>query len=139
MPRQHKSADFGVRFRLALNDSNLKRSTNIELGKVFKVSSTTAHNWRNGLKWPDMEHAVTISECLAVSVEWLLTGRGPMRVAREISREAQQLVTSFERLNPKRRAEILGYAAWIVGLAGDPAASDRLRKIAEELSPGVNP
>lgn len=68
---------FGRNFRRALAPTEYAKYTNDALGTVFAVSGATISNWRNGIKLPDIDHAVDIALKFNVCVEWLLTGRGP--------------------------------------------------------------
>lgn len=44
------------------------------------VSQAAARKWLEGESIPEMQRIIAISRDAAVSVEWLLTGRGPKRV-----------------------------------------------------------
>jgi len=52
------------------------------VGERFSVSQKGARKWLEGEGFPDMEKCLEIAEEFNVTVEWLLTGRGPKRVAR---------------------------------------------------------
>lgn len=51
------------------------------IAKLMQVSSESARKWLAGESLPSMAHAVQLAFHLDVYVEWLLTGRGPKRIA----------------------------------------------------------
>lgn len=71
--------DFARRFRDACKAKQLK-TTQKGLAQFFGVSEITARNWWHGEKLPGMANARKVAEKLDVNTEWLLSGRGPMRV-----------------------------------------------------------
>ena len=70
--------DFSSRFRVACQQANAPQTMEA-LGRWLGVSTSMAWNYHTGEKLPSMEKAIGISVRLGVCVEWLLTGRGPMR------------------------------------------------------------
>jgi transcriptional regulator with XRE-family HTH domain len=73
-------ADFSRRLGVALdhaavdhNPADRKRW----LAKRFDISERQAGNWLNGVQLPTSEGMIEIAVALGVSVEWLVTGRGP--------------------------------------------------------------
>lgn len=130
---------FSERFQRALEESDVRDKPQKEQGKEFGVSGTTIHYWLNAKKIPDMAHASLVAKRLGVNLEWLLTGRGAMRIREGISSEGVRLLAAFEGLPQKERGEILAYAAFVVDRMGDRPTSKELTALAEESSPGVTP
>lgn len=51
-----------------------------ELAKVFKVSQKGARKWLEAESFPRWEHIIRITEWAGVTVEWLMSGRGPKTI-----------------------------------------------------------
>lgn len=51
-----------------------------ELAKVFKVSQKGARKWLEAESFPRWEHVIRITEWAGVTVEWLMSGRGPKTI-----------------------------------------------------------
>ena len=73
---------FGNRFSTLIAQSKYKTLNNGEIGKKFDVSGTMVHHYKHGNKLPSMETAILIANKLNCCVEYLLTGRGPIRIQR---------------------------------------------------------
>jgi DNA-binding XRE family transcriptional regulator len=130
---------FSERFVRALGESDLREMTQKEQGKAFGVSGTTVHFWSAAKKMPDMPHAGVVAKTLGINIEWLLTGRGPMRLRDDISSQGIKLLSAFEGLPDKERGEVLAYVAFVVDRLGDKPGGKELSNLAEEASPGVTP
>jgi DNA-binding XRE family transcriptional regulator len=78
--------EFSKRFRRLIADKGWINLTRKELGKKLGTSSTCATFYMNGNRLPSIDQARTIGKLFDVCVEWLLTGKGPMR-PNEVSHE----------------------------------------------------
>lgn len=90
---------FGQNFKRALAASEYAHYTNKALGAVFVVSTATISYWRNGVKLPDIDHAVEIARKLDVCVEWLLTGRGPRAPKADYDSRLRDIVALWPKLS----------------------------------------
>lgn len=140
MQADREKKQFSERLIRALRDSDLRDKAQKEQGKALgAVSGTTVHYWLTGQKMPDIAHAVLISKRLAVNFEWLMTGRGPMRLKEGISPQGLRLLAVFEGLPDKEKGEVLAYAAFVIDRMGDKPVSKELTSLAEDINPGVTP
>ena len=82
------------------------------LGTMMGVSYKGAGKWLDGGGMPDMGHASGLATVLGVSFEWLMTGRGVLKVARPtantrwLSSDAARLVVLFETLPGHVRPQV---------------------------------
>lgn len=70
---------FSERFLKILDEENLGSVPDAVLAKRFHASNTAVWYWKNGRKMPSITTAIRLAIDLNVCVEYLLTGRGPMR------------------------------------------------------------
>lgn len=69
---------FSRRMHEICNDMKLPiHGRQSDLAKVFSVSQKGARKWLEAESFPRWEHIVRITEWAGVTVEWLMTGRGP--------------------------------------------------------------
>lgn len=131
---------FSERFNRALRESDLAGKTQKEQGKALgDVSGTTIHYWITGTKMPDVPHGTIIAIRLNINFEWLMTGRGAMRIKEGISTQGIRLLSVFEGLPDKEKGEVLAYAAFVTDRLGDKPTSKELAALAEDVNPGVTP
>lgn len=72
--------DFSLRFQRAAKEHwNTDKPNQKEMGKLLGVSQATVSDWWNGAKMPGLEKLIEICLILDVCLEWLGTGRGPMK------------------------------------------------------------
>lgn len=132
-----KYPEFAERFNRLLSQCRDKPKTQKELGAWFGVSQPTVSEWKNGIKLPAMETAMVIAVRLGCCVEYLLTGRGPIKPgmsADQISErqaivlDAMRIVDAATagRLNLLTEADVRSLYAMAIGMALDGAASREL-------------
>jgi transcriptional regulator with XRE-family HTH domain len=61
------------------NHWNTDKPKQTDMAKAFGVSQATVSEWMNGIKMPGLEKLIEICFVLNVCLEWLGTGRGPMK------------------------------------------------------------
>lgn len=71
--------DFSHRFRRLMNEKGWASDRREDVGKRLGVSGPAVTYWWNGDRLPTMNQAIIIATEMGCCVEWLLTGRGPMR------------------------------------------------------------
>lgn len=100
MAKFNKDIEFSNRFRKLVADKGWSELNRIDLGKKIGTSSTCATFYMNGDRLPAIDQARIISKLFDVCVEWLLTGKGPMRPGEEI---ADPLYKELMSLTPEQR------------------------------------
>lgn len=80
MPRDSSRADtgFALRMKVAHRHSKHRDLNQTELAKLFNVSASAMSTWFSGQRVP-YENITELGRQFEVSVDWLLTGRDPMR------------------------------------------------------------
>lgn len=75
---------FGARFKEAINgrfpEWDDKGKGQVYAAKKLSIQQSTVSDYINGKKMPAMDTACELSVALNVSLEWLMTGRGPKQV-----------------------------------------------------------
>lgn len=70
--------EMGRRILMAFREARLG-DTQSEIARALKVSPMTVSYWIRGMKMPPIHTGVLLAKQCKVCVEWLYTGRGPMR------------------------------------------------------------
>lgn len=68
---------FSQRFVSLLEDRGLIDLPDRELAQRLGKTNTTIWNWRNAEKIPSYETCVELAVFFGVTVDWIMTGRGP--------------------------------------------------------------
>lgn len=78
--KDEQKIEFSKRFQRLINEKGWADQSREELGKRFgNVTAPAVTYWWNANRMPTMSQAIEIAIKLDCCVEWLLTGRGPMR------------------------------------------------------------
>lgn len=77
-----------------------------DLGRLVGVGYKGASKWLAGYGMPDMAHASQLAMALGVSFEWLMTGRGPKKVAPLMAAEARGAYTVAPLIHDNLRESI---------------------------------
>ena len=96
-----KYSAYAARFKWAWNESEAPK-TQMELAKWLDYSQPMINYWLNGEKLPSMDTAIKISEKFGVRVEWLITGKGSIRID-EIKQLSSPLLDKFNQLCPEQQ------------------------------------
>ena len=96
-----KYSAYAARFKWAWNESEAPK-TQMELAKWLDYSQPMINYWLNGEKLPSMDTAIKISEKFGVRVEWLITGKGSIRID-EIKQPSSPLLDKFNQLCPEQQ------------------------------------
>src|SRR5256885_1116423 len=122
--KQSTYKQFSERLNIACDfHGTTKRGRSAEVGGLVGVGYKGASKWLAGDGMPDMGHASDLAVQLEVSFEWLMTGRGPMRLgpallagdekgkykehgATALSKDAQALVDKYDRLDHKQKSHV---------------------------------
>lgn len=75
----------------------------VEMAKVLGIAQPSVFQWKAGRNYPSHDMLVKIAKLTNVSVEWLYSGRGPMRPQDLISPEKANLIDRVEGLSPEKR------------------------------------
>ena len=79
MKDQKRYDEFSQRFRQAIVERGWEKKRREDVGKIMGVTGPAVTYWWNGNRLPTIDQAIVIGMQLNCCVEWLLTGRGPMR------------------------------------------------------------
>lgn len=72
--------EFSLRFQAAAKAHwNCNKPNQKMMSREFEVSQATISDWWNANKMPGLEQLILIAIKLDVCLEWLGTGRGPMK------------------------------------------------------------
>jgi DNA-binding XRE family transcriptional regulator len=99
-----KYSAYAARFKWAWNESEAPK-TQMELAKWLDYSQPMINYWLNGEKLPSMDTAIKISEKFGVRVEWLITGKGSIRID-EIKQPPSPLLDKFTSLSAEQQKEV---------------------------------
>jgi DNA-binding XRE family transcriptional regulator len=99
-----KYSAYAARFKWAWNESEAPK-TQMELAKWLDYSQPMINYWLNGEKLPSMDTAIKISEKFGVRVEWLITGKGSIRID-EIKQQSSPLLDKFTSLSADQQKEV---------------------------------
>jgi len=85
------------------------------------VTSATVNRIEKNLVEPHAHVVLKISRCLGVNLQWLLTGEGPMEVARfpKYTQEEIQLLQRLYRLDEEGKGLLLNLLQGLEGMAAD--------------------
>lgn len=101
--------------------------TAADLARACKVKAPSVHEWINGptktLKGPN---AVRVARELSVNVEWLTTGRGPMRGSEAANTQPTTLDAAPEMAEIRL---LLGLTAQALAASIRPAGEDLLKAV----------
>ena len=92
-----KKRAFWLRVQEAMRDQG-KKPTQAAVAKLVGIKQPSVNKWAKG-GLPTMETVVDLAERLNVSVEWLLTERGPKR---PLDAESSYLLNKFTALPSQR-------------------------------------
>jgi len=82
MVTDHEKAAFSARLNQVLDEAGIApkgQGRQIQVARMFGVSQKGARKWLEGEAIPTTARLTLVTAQLHVSIEWLLTGRGPMR------------------------------------------------------------
>jgi len=89
--------------------TNIMKEKNISAYKIAKdtgLSDSLIGYWKNGLKKPNFDNILLLSNYLKVSTDYLLTGKEPK--SKKLTEEEQELLALFSKLQPKEQHKLLG-------------------------------
>ena len=93
--------NLGHRLRIA----RLKRGYSLrELGSLIGISAPSISAWETGKANPTFENLSTVADLLAISFEWLCTGKGDMDLI------VYEEIPLFEKMSAEWQANNLGAA-----------------------------
>ena len=115
--------EFSKRLHIALESSGVNGGgrhrpyTQESVGKMFGVGQKGARKWLKGEGLPKMEQCIAIARKLDVALEWLMTGRGPMRMTNpgvEAASMAEAVLDVWMAMSPEVQQEWLDFGQWLL-------------------------
>ena len=113
---------FTKRLNLALDRSDLGvpakgKGRQTYVGKLFHVGQKAARKWLEGDGFPKLEQCIYIAKETKVSFEWLMTGRGEMRMLEQVQ-EAIGRTTAIAdmllRMDADAQSEWINYGEYLL-------------------------
>jgi len=86
-----------------------ERPTQAKVAALVGKKQSSAAEWRQPGRFPEMGAVTKLAEEFGVTVEWLLTGRGP-RYVPPVDKDAQALWSLWPRLDELSRSKVVAYA-----------------------------
>ncbi|MBR1752441.1 MAG: helix-turn-helix transcriptional regulator [Ruminococcus sp.] len=80
-----------------------------EFSKIIDVNEKTVSAWKKNNSLPPVDKISKISDCLGVSIQYLITGEDSA-TEESLSNDEIQLLTYYRKLNDKSQGMILGEA-----------------------------
>ena len=74
------------------------------------ISSASFSQWNTGVNSPSMKKLKNASDCLGVSLNYLLTGEQKEKPALQMENGLKEIDAIFEQLTPSRQAKLLELA-----------------------------
>lgn len=104
-----KTSDFWKRLTGALREQHEPTSQGAVGGLCRpKVSQPSVYKWKSGEGLPTLDNAIQLAKKANVPVEWLLTGRGPKRLAPSATDPAlSELLDLWGLMDQERRTWLL--------------------------------
>jgi transcriptional regulator with XRE-family HTH domain len=99
-------------------------SSQLGIAKVLNMSQGSVGRWARGEGVPELERVREIALRGKVSVEWLLTGRGPKQPIM-IDEETGELLALWEQLQPNGRHSVRVAAQGALALQENPVRLER--------------
>lgn len=96
------------RLKEALEDKHLP-ATQVYVAKRLGVTQPSISEWNSEGGFPTIDRAVEIATWLGITVEWLITGRGPKRPLPQDA-TAQRLWDMWPELDDVTKGELVGTA-----------------------------
>lgn len=108
MPKFGEKRTVWERLKEALSESKLPTTQQYAAG-LAGVKQPSVSDWNKPGKGPEMDTAIRLAVRLKISVEWLLTERGPKRPV-PIDSTAEALWELWPHLDESEKQDILGWA-----------------------------
>jgi transcriptional regulator with XRE-family HTH domain len=89
------------------NSCKVRGTSPTALLKKLKISTSKLTAWKNG-SMPNSEFLIPISECLQVSIDFLLTGKEHVVNTDPLTSTEQNLLSSFRSLREYDKGRIMG-------------------------------
>lgn len=113
--------DFSARLNQALDEAPLKppvpkkgRGRQRHVARLFNVDQKAARKWLEAEGYPKLETVIVIAKTLQVTVEWLLTGRGPKRVMEDNNNHIAALIDMWLKMRPDAQEQWLRYGEFLL-------------------------
>lgn len=110
-------------------------TTQKSVGKQLGIDQSDLSRYKTGDRLPTLERSITLATELEVSVEWLLTGRGPRKPLQTLPPGIEELLDFWDKLPPEAQRDVIGYAK-ITRATTPTTGPERLSEAHRRLSEG---
>lgn len=112
---------FWERLKQGLQEAG-KPATQTHVAKVLGIEQPSVSEWNKPGGYPEMARAVEIADYAGVCVEWLYSGKGPIRPP-PFDALAQRLWSLWGRLDEATKGELVGIASKSAAPPGEDYAA----------------
>jgi transcriptional regulator with XRE-family HTH domain len=128
MPKTSPKHSLLDRIRDAYREKYKAKPTQTQIATIAGVRQPSVSDWGKDGKFPELRNAVALAVDLDVSLEWLLTERGPRRVP-PADAESQLLWKLWRQLDDLGRSKVIAYTEQRLEAAeaDEPVASSKDR------------
>lgn len=88
------------------------------VAKIFGVSQPAARKWLEGEGFPKLEQCIYIAKKLNLGIEWLVTGRGGMRMTTpgvKVADQLEQAISLCMQMPHDLQEQWLDYGKYLLG------------------------
>lgn len=93
-----------------------KKITQKDFSKQINVNEKTVSAWKKNNSLPPLDKISDISDCLGVSIDYLLTGKEKNSPKLELKPDEQELLDNFNKLSERSKGRLLEKAENLVEL-----------------------
>lgn len=93
-----------------------KKLSQKEFARKIDVNEKTVSAWKKNNSLPPLDKISNISDCLDVSIDFLITGQEKRSSMAELTFDEQILLNNFKKLSDKSKGMVLGKAETLVEL-----------------------
>lgn len=104
-----------------------------DFAKIIDVNEKTVSAWKKNNSLPPLDKISNISDCLGVSIDYLLTGKEKSSSAVELNADEQELLTYYNKLQDINKGKVIGTAKTLAELE-KPVSDESANEIEPEES-----
>jgi transcriptional regulator with XRE-family HTH domain len=104
----------------------------VDVGKLFHLGQSAITKWKTGKDLPSLPRSIEIAKRYGVNVEWLMTGRGPMRPGDAKDQTLGEVMELWDKLSEASRLEVAKFVRYqrTIQITASP---ERVKEVHEKL------